>query len=523
MRKRGIPGLSLAIIEDGRIVKAKGYGLADRDSKTPVTPSTLFQAGSISKSVAALGALHVVEHGRLSLDENVNDRLTTWKVPENPFSREKKVTLRGLLSHTAGLTVHGFPGYAVDGPIPSLVQILDGSKPANTPAIRVDVVPGSRWRYSGGGYTVMQQMMLDVTGLPFPQYMKQSVLEPFGMTSSTFEQPISRDRAKEAASGYHADGRPVKGRWHVYPEMAAAGLWTTPSDLARFAIGIQRTIAGKTTSVISQGMARQMLTVQKDDDGLGVFLQSKGRTLRFAHNGRDQGFDAELTAYAETGQGAAIMINNNENTGAVGRILEVIAEAYRWPDHPRPESVKRPPAVRKDARALAAYQGYYEYSNNNMINFVAKEDKLVGDMRGGFYDDFLPAEDGSFFGTDIPIQFRFEKDARGEITHFALKSLKGPGTVRKCPRIAPHIDDLVPRPDPDPSRTDRIRVVLAALAKGGNASDTVAGVTPGAKGSRFERGGGARRLAFADVHRGTGHRQPGGHPARRQGGTRAVL
>jgi CubicO group peptidase (beta-lactamase class C family) len=187
MKRRGIPGLSLAIIQDGKIVKAKGYGFADRDKKTPVTASTLFQAGSISKSVAALGALYLVEQGKLSLDEDVNHRLKTWKVPENSFTREKKVTLRRLLSHTAGLTVHGFPGYAVDRPIPSLVQILDGSKPANTPAIRVDTVPGTHWRYSGGGYTVMQKLMLDVTGTPFPQYLQKSVLGPLGMTESTFK------------------------------------------------------------------------------------------------------------------------------------------------------------------------------------------------------------------------------------------------------------------------------------------------------------------------------------------------
>jgi CubicO group peptidase (beta-lactamase class C family) len=481
MKKRGIPGLSLAIIQDGKIVKAKGYGFADRDNKTPVTPSTLFQAGSISKSVSALGALHLVEQGKLSLDEDVNDRLKTWKLPESSFTREKKVTLRGLLSHTAGLTVHGFPGYAVDGPIPTLVQILDGTKPANTAAIRVDTVPGTRWRYSGGGYTVMQKLMLDVTGMTFPQYMQKSVLTPFGMTRSTFEQPLPPDKAKQTASGYYPNGSAVKGRWHIYPEMAAAGLWTTPSDLARFAIGVQQAVAGKATSVISQAMAHQMLTDQKNNDGLGVFLQSKGRTLRFGHNGRDEGFDAFLTAYAETGQGAAIMINNNENTGAVGRIVEVIAEAYQWPDHPRPAAVKRPSTVQMTTEALAPYQGYYEFSNNNMIRITAKDNKLVGQMGGSFFDDFLPAEDGGFFGVDIPLGLLFEKDARGEITHFTLKSLKDQKTVRKCPRIVPHLGDLVPHPDPDPSRTAHVRTVLEALAKGDKALESVSNVTPGAQ------------------------------------------
>ena len=481
MKRRGIPGLSLAIIQDGKIVKAKGYGFSDRDKKTPVTTSTLFQAGSISKSVAALGALQLVEQGKLALDEDVNDRLKTWKVPESPLTREKKVTLRELLSHTAGLTVHGFPGYAVDGPIPSLVQILDGSKPANTEAIRVDTIPGTRWRYSGGGYTVMQKLMLDVTGMTFPPYMQKAVLTPFGMTMSTFEQPLPPDKANQTASGYYPNGSAVNGRWHIYPEMAAAGLWTTPSDLARFAIGVQQTVAGKATPVISQTMAHQMLTDQKDNDGLGVFLQGTERTLRFGHGGRDNGFDAILTAYAETGQGAAIMINLNENSGATDRILEVIAEAYQWPDFPRSAAVNRPLAVRKDAKVLAPYQGYYEFSNNNMIRITAKDNKLVGQMGGSFFDDFLPTEDGGFVGVDIPLEFLFEKDAHGEITHFSLKSLKDQKTVRKCPRIVPNLGDLVAHPDPDPSRTAHVRTVLAALAKGDKALESVTNVTPGAQ------------------------------------------
>jgi len=150
MRMRHIVGLSLAIIQNGKIVKARGYGVIGKNGGAPVTPTTLFQAGSISKSVAALGALHLVEQGKLFLDKDVNTQLTTWKLPENDLTRAQAVTLREILSHSAGLTVHGFPGYAVDAQRPTLVQVLDGEKPANTPAIRVDMLPGSKWRYSGG-------------------------------------------------------------------------------------------------------------------------------------------------------------------------------------------------------------------------------------------------------------------------------------------------------------------------------------------------------------------------------------
>ncbi len=334
IQEHEIPGLSLAIIQDGKIIKAQGYGFTDKSGKTPVTTSTLFQAGSVSKSVAALGALRLVEHNRLSLDADVNTKLQTWKVPENEFTKEKKVTLRGILSHSAGLTVHGFPGYAVGKPVPTLVQVLNGEAPANTSAIRADIIPGSKLRYSGGGYTVMQQMIIDVTGKPFPQFMQEAVLKPLGMTNSTYEQPLSEELAATTASGYYPKGKAVKGRWHIYPEMAAAGLWTTASDLARFAISIQHSLGGGSNSGISQSMTRQMLTSQKDNDGLGVFLSGDGRGLRFSHGGRDEGFDATMTAFAETGQGAVIMINANDDSGSVSRIVEAIAREYHWPDQP---------------------------------------------------------------------------------------------------------------------------------------------------------------------------------------------
>jgi len=330
MQESHIPGLSLAIVRDGKIIKAQGYGFTDKSGRTPVSTNTLFMAGSVSKSVAAFGALRLVQEGQLSLDADVNTRLQTWKVPENKFTQDQKVTLREILSHSAGLTVHGFPGYDRNGPIPTLTQVLDGVKPANTAAIRVDTVPGSEWRYSGGGYTVMQQFIIDVTGKPFPKFMSDTVLQPLGMTNSTYEQPLPKDLATSAATGYYANGNAVKGKWHVYPEMAAAGLWTTPSDLARFDIAIQQALAGKSNPVLSPATTRLMLTRQKADDGLGVFLGGRDKTLKFSHEGRDEGFDAIMVAFANTGQGAVIMINANDNSGAGNKIIEFIAQEYDW-------------------------------------------------------------------------------------------------------------------------------------------------------------------------------------------------
>ncbi len=332
METHSILGLSMAIIDKGEISEARGYGFTDKTRSVPVTAHTLFQAGSISKPVAALGALRLVAQGQATLDDDVNRWLKQWQVPENQFTKEAKVTLRRILSHSSGLTVHGFPGYPVGFRLPTLRQVLDGSKPANTAPIRVDVVPGSITRYSGGGYTVMQQMMIDLTGKPFPELMQESVLMPLKMTASTYEQSLPKDRVSLAATGYYAKGKVVRGRWHVYPEMAAAGLWTTASDLARFAISIQEGLAGKSNPVISQAMTREMLTVQQGSSGLGLGLDGSGRSLRFHHGGRNEGFDALWVACAESGQGVVVMINANDDSGALKRIVEAVSKAHHWPE-----------------------------------------------------------------------------------------------------------------------------------------------------------------------------------------------
>ncbi len=324
-----IPGFSIAVIDDYKIVWAKGYGVTDAGSRTPVTTKTLFQAGSISKPVAATGALWLVEQGKLLLDEDVNDKLKSWKVPENEFTKKEKVTLRRLMSHTGGLTVHGFPGYDVDEPLPTLVQIFNGEKPANTAPIRVDVVPGTIERYSGGGVTIEQQLMIDVSGKPFPEFMKATVLEKIGMLDSSYAQPLSADWAARTAAGTYSDGKVVHGRWHVYPEMAAAGLWTTPTDLAKFAIEIAVSKQGKANHVLSEKMTNIMLTPVKDQAGLGLFLD-KDNPGQFGHNGADEGFQALLTMNDNTGKGAAIMANSDRGIAAADLVIRAVAKEYGW-------------------------------------------------------------------------------------------------------------------------------------------------------------------------------------------------
>ena len=282
MAHHHVPGVGIAVIEGGRIAWARGAGVktaGSADPKNAVTPDTLFQAGSISKPVTATAMLRLVERGTLQLDTDVNSYLTTWKVPDNEHTQKEKVTLRRLASHTAGLTIFGFPGYERNQPIPTLVQILNGTAPANTEPVRVDVVPGSISRYSGGGTLVMQLLMMDVTGEPFPALMQELVLGPAGMTHSTFEQPLPAARAGEVARPHDEEGKPIPGEWHVFPEMAPAGLWTTPSDLGRFFAEIQLALDGRSKQV-SKAVATQMTTVvaragDTDGMGLGLYLSAE--------------------------------------------------------------------------------------------------------------------------------------------------------------------------------------------------------------------------------------------------------
>ncbi len=345
MAAAGVPGIGIAVIEGGRLAWARGYGTLAGGESAPVTAATLFQCASISKPVAAMVALRLVEAGTLTLDGDVNDWLTSWRIPPNHYwddqgrvAWQPRITLRQLLSHTAGLTVHGFPGYPVGAPLPTLAQVLDGEPPANTPPIRVDTLPGAQMRYSGGGYVALTQLLEDTTGKPFSALARELVLEPLGMLSGGFEQPAPPERAALAAHAHYAGAQPIPGGWHVYPELAAASLWATPSDLARFALGLQAALAGARGAIRPQAMRREARTPQAPEakvqtGGRGVFLSGAGATARFGHTGGNAGFNCELTAYQQRGQGAVVMTNGDGGWLTLKAIINTIAEVYQWPDY----------------------------------------------------------------------------------------------------------------------------------------------------------------------------------------------
>ena len=327
-----VPGVSIAVINEYHVEWARGYGVLEAGKSEPVTPDTLFQAASLAKPVVAVAALHYVGRGDLELDSDVNQSLVSWQVPENEFTQEEDVTLRRLLSHSAGVTVEGFRGYAVGEEVPDLRQILDGEWPANSLPIRVDIVPGTQHRYSGGGYMVVQQLLEDVVGEPFPDIMQESVLDPWGMTTSTFESTLPEWLWAIAARGHRADGSPIPGGWHTYPEVGSgASMWATPTDLARFAIKVMQSYAGQSDRVLSQELAIQMLTPQIDNRGLGPKLHDDGGDLfYFMHPGANDGYQSVLVAYPQRGQGVVIMTNSDNGSALWREILNSVSVEYGW-------------------------------------------------------------------------------------------------------------------------------------------------------------------------------------------------
>jgi CubicO group peptidase (beta-lactamase class C family) len=426
-----VPGVSVAFFDHGRIIWTRAYGLADMATKKPVTTETLFQAASISKPVSALAALHLVEEGKLSLDENVNDKLRTWQVPDNQFTAQQKVTVRRILSHSSGITVQGFPGYASDEPIPAVVQILNGEKPAKTDPIRVDVVPGTIWRYSGGGYVILQTLMSDVTNKTFPEIIDEIVLRPAGLTHSTYQQPLPKSLWPLAATPYGDDGEPVKGGWQIYPEMAPAGLWSTPSDIARMAIEVQNEYVGKSNKILSQQMAREMLTHQKDDWGLGFALESPGHKARFAHGGQNAGYRCDLEAYAEMGPGLAVMTNSDDGEFLIQELLRAVAKEYSWPDF---QPVERTVA-KIDPAILGAYAGTYENPNAGKLTVSVKNGALYVEAPplGPEPEELYPESNTDFFILSNDVTDSFQKDEKGNVSKVIVHAFGHSFEMKKTP------------------------------------------------------------------------------------------
>lgn len=401
MKAHEINGVSIAVIRNYKVEWSKGYGYADFEDKRLVTDQTLFQAASISKSINAVALLKLVEKGKIKLDEDINAYLKTW----HPDTSRGTITLAHLLSHTAGLSVHGFPGYEAGKPLPATEQILQGVSPANTPKVTPLFAPGAKWQYSGGGTTVSQLILTTVTGEPYDRFLQREVLDPMGMTASSYSQPPAPGKARLLATGYYRDRSPVPGKYHVYPEQGAAGLWTNPLDLSKYIIETQLAKEGKSSKVLSPATTQTRLTpFLNPNAGMGVFI-SPGKKW-FAHSGSNEGFNCTYYGSLEGGNGLVIM-TNSDNSLIIDEIVRSIATVYGWSDL-MPEETLRLTTPADSMKASAP--GVYKLDDRLLTIQRSGGELNISFEKSPACKMYFTAP-GKFVITELPAMFTLEKDA----------------------------------------------------------------------------------------------------------------
>jgi CubicO group peptidase (beta-lactamase class C family) len=415
MAKYKVNGMSIAVIQDYKIAWAKGYGWADVAEKRPMTTETLFEPGSISKTLNAVGILKLAQEKKVDLYTDINTYLSSWKFPYDSLSKGKKITLAQLLSHQAGLTVHGFPGHDINGPIPTVYEVLDGKKPSFTPAVRSAFEPDVRFQYSGGGTTISQVLLSDVTKQAYDVWMYKNVLKPIGMVNSTYAQPPAKNKWPLCSSAYNSEGTPIERKFHVYPEQAAAGLWMTPTDLCRYIIDMQLAWKGGKSKVLSPEMVKLHLSAYRNGPtGLGTFIENHDGAMYFQHGARNDGFCGQFFGSLEDGYGVAIFLNS-DNGRLFMDVINSVAKAYNWKNFYRePKQVK---SIDVAHETLKTYEGIYLYDDSWAA--IGQKDKAFH-----FFTDGRRAK--MYFTT--PTQFVNEEfqavktmitDAKGTITGYA--------------------------------------------------------------------------------------------------------
>jgi len=427
MKAFGVPGVSVAVIWDYRVHWAKGYGVADVETGKPVDTETVFQAASISKPVAAMAVLKAVQDGLFSLDDDINSILTSWKLDGGEYTRGNPVTPRTLTSHVSGLgDAFGFPGYEPGVPLPTVVQILEGHELSNVGPIFMERAPWTAIEYSGGGVTLMQQALTDARRRPFAEIMRTDVLEPIGMSRSAFEQPISAERDRNAARAHNGSGKAMGPKWHVYPELAAAGLWTTPTDLARFAIEVQRSARGQSNKVLSRTTVQEMLSpVGVGSFAVGFSLAKQGEGWYFSHGGGNWGFRCTLLAHKVKGYGLAIMTNADRGGQVMAELTRRIQRAYGWDSETKPvprgyDAPVTATPVEVSAETLAGYVGTYKRGEELTVAITVEGDTLrFGDE--GERGSPLLAESETRFFTRGGLRMAFVTDDAGRVTGLTVR------------------------------------------------------------------------------------------------------
>jgi CubicO group peptidase (beta-lactamase class C family) len=438
MERFHVPGVSVAVIRDFRIEWAKGYGVRDVATGEPVDTETMFQAASISKPVAAMAVLKAVQDGLFTLDTDINDILTSWKLDGEGFTKDRPVTPRTLTSHTSGLgDGFGFPGYDPDAPRPTVVQILEGKSPSNVRRIFMERPPLTLEEYSGGGVVLMQLALSDARKRPFADILRDDVLRPIGMANSTYEQPLPPAKDRNAARAHDREGKAQGPKWHVYPELAAAGLWTTASDLARFAIEVQNSAWGRSNRVLSRTTVKEMLTpVGVGDYAVGFTIAKMGQGWYFTHGGSNWGFRCLLLAHMSNGYGLAIMTNADQGGALMAELSRRIQNAYDWDSvqDPAPRGYAPPveqKAITLPVDVLEQYVGEYRASDALSIAITLEDGNLHAQPTGQQKLTLYAESKDQFFLRTVNAQISFTRDADGNVTEMVVQQGGGRQVARK--------------------------------------------------------------------------------------------
>lgn len=407
------PGFSVCVIEDGEVADAAGFGV-----KTPggeaVEADTIFAGASISKPLAAVLALQLVDQGEVSLDAPINTYLKSWRLPENDLTRQVPVTLRHLLSHRAGTTVHGFGAYPHEKPAPSLLDVLNGTPPSPTPAVVVDKLPGISVRYSGGGTSIVQLLLEDLTGKPFAALAQERLFSPLGMTRTTFEQPLPERLRPFAAIGHYPDGSPVAGRYTFTPQLAAGGVYTTAPDYARFMIACRKAWLGEPNPLLSRSIAREMMTRQGGGQfGLGWEVFGEGASARFGHGGSNEGYQCNTVCGLEKGWGGVVLTNSLSGLILYYEALNGLARAFDWDGYLRPPREIRTLSAEEQARYVGRFRitagidaphidiwSENGQLHSHIVGLILPPRPIYMDENGRFFSQQTPGESRIEYGPD---------------------------------------------------------------------------------------------------------------------------
>jgi CubicO group peptidase (beta-lactamase class C family) len=418
MKYYKVPGVSVAVIRNYQIEWVKNYGLSDIDSPNPVTDSTMFQIGSLSKTFNAMALLKLSQERKIDLDADVNEFLKTWKLAA-ATPNKYKVTTRHLLTHTGGISVAGFPGYYSNERIPTIYELLDGIPPAMNLPVRVFGTPGKKYRYSGGGILIAQLMLSDVEGSRYSDWMQSNIFRTLKMSRTSYSVPLYKDDL-QFSTGHNFEGKPLDAKYFVYPE-APGGLWSTTTDIANFLIEIQLSLEGKSNRILSREITKEMLKPYKGTSAsMGFYIREINGRKYFEHSGATAGFRSKICCSLENGNGVVVLTNSN-NGALLDEIIQSVAKVYEWDgfDKYRKE-IKEQRTITVSNDSLSRFEGLYR-NDYEIIKIVRRNNDLwyqgfEGGGENAWRINFSSRD--TFFNRESRALKRFTFDKTNNVTGF---------------------------------------------------------------------------------------------------------